>query len=186
MLGLYAIDILVGLVVLASAANGIRKGFTTEAMKLVAWAGAIFITVVAKPAVSALTQTMISVEIIAEIVAMAVTFVVTIVALNFLGKYIGERIKASFMGPIDRTLGAVFGLVRGLIVVSAAFWLYTQFVAEKDYPYWVEDAKALPYLKIGAIVISEVTPDLFGDSDGYADEAREELDDLVDEVGDGG
>lgn len=43
MLGFTAIDIVVIIFVLASAATGIRRGFTTEAMKLVTWAGAIFL-----------------------------------------------------------------------------------------------------------------------------------------------
>lgn len=188
MLGFTAIDIVVIIFVLASAATGIRRGFTTEAMKLVTWAGAIFFTVIAQPAAFRLANKFINVDMIANLVGLAVVFIVTLVALNYLGKFIGERIRTSFMGPVDRLLGTVFGFIRGAIVVSAAFLIFSQVVSEENYPEWITEAKLLPIVKIGAVIIVEVTPDIFDEAKelalGYEDEARDEMDDLVNDVAD--
>lgn len=188
MFGFNALDIIVIIAVIASAATGIRRGFTTEAMKLVTWAGAIFITVIAQPAAFKLTSSFIEVEMIANLVALGVVFLAVLVALNYLGKFIGERIRTSFMGPIDRILGTFFGFIRGAIVVSAAFLAFSTFVPEKAYPEFVSGARLLPYLEIGATVISEVTPDVFDEAKelafGYGDDDREGMDDLVDDVAD--
>lgn len=188
MLGFTAIDIVVIIFVLASAATGIRRGFTTEAMKLVTWAGAIFFTAVAQPAAFRLASKFINVDMIANLVGIAVVFIVALVALNYLGKFIGERIRTSFMGPVDRLLGTVFGFIRGAVVVSAAFLAFSQFVSEKNYPDWVVEAKLLPYVEIGATIIAEVTPNIFDEAKdlalGYEEDARDEMDDLVDDVAD--
>ena len=188
MLGFTVVDIVVILFVLASAATGIRRGFTTEAMKLVTWAGAIFIAAVAQPAAFQLVNKFINVDMIANLVGLAAVFIIALVALNYLGKFIGERIRTSFMGPIDRLLGTLFGFIRGAIVVSAAFLAFSQFVSEKNYPDWVTDAKLLPLVQIGATIIAEVTPNIFDEAKdlalGYEEDARDELDDLVDDVAD--
>jgi len=182
-LGFTAADIVVILFVFASAATGIRRGFTTEAMKLVTWAGAIFITVIAQPAAFRLANKFINVDMIANLIGIAVVFILSLVALNYLGKFIGERIRTSFMGPIDRILGTLFGFIRGVIVVSGVFLAYSQFVPEKNYPDWVVGAKLLPSVQIGATIIAEVTPNIFEEVKdlalGYEEEARDELTDLV-------
>ncbi|MEE8295207.1 MAG: CvpA family protein [Sphingomonadales bacterium] len=188
MWGFTGVDIIVLIFVFASAATGIRRGFTTEAMKLVTWAGAIFITVVTQPAAFTLANKFISVDMMANLVGMGVVFVISLVALNYLGKFIGERIRTSFMGPVDRLLGTVFGFIRGVVVVSAAFLAFSLFVAEKNYPDWVTEAKLLPYVQVGATIIAEVTPNIFDEAKdlalGYGDDTRDEMDDLVDDVAD--
>ena len=188
MFGFTGVDIVVILFVFASAATGIRRGFTTEAMKLVTWAGAIFITAVAQPAAFTLANKFISVDMMANLVGMGVVLVISLVALNYLGQCTGECIRTAFMGPDDRLLGTVFGFIRGAVVVSAAFLAFSLFVSEKDYPDWVIEAKLLPSVKVGAIIIAEVTPNIFDEAKdlalGYEDDARDEMDDLVDDVAD--
>ncbi len=190
MFGLNALDIVIILTIVASAVNGVRRGFTTEAMKLVAWAAAIFITVIAQPAAFQFAAQFIKIDMVANLTGIVVVFLIALVAFNYLGKFIGDRIKASFMGPIDRSLGSLFGLLRGAIVVSAAYLGLAALVPEKEHPTWVTQARLLPYVKTGALVIAYVTPDLFSKANnvafGYDDEARDDLDDLVEDVSDEG
>ncbi len=188
MFGLNALDAIVIVFVLASAATGIRRGFTTEAMKLVTWAGAIFLTAVAQPAAFKLANKFINVDMIANLVGLAVVFIISLVALNYLGKFIGERVRTSFMGPVDRLLGSVFGFIRGVVVISGAYLAFSLFVPEKSHPDFISQARFLPVLQIGATIIAEVTPDIFDEAKdlalGYEDDTRDEMDDLVDDVSD--
>jgi len=184
--GFTAFDIIVLVVLIANAIIGIRRGFTTEALKLASWGGAIFITIVAQPFAVKLVSRMITVEFMANIIGLGLVFLISLVALNYLGKFIGERIKSSIIGPLDRLLGSGFGFVRGVIIVCGTYLAITQFVPEKVHPEWVTEAKLLGAVKVGAVVIADVTPDLFEDAGdlvfGYTDKERDEMDDLVEDV----
>ena len=186
MFDLSVLDILILVAIGLSIINGIRLGFTTEALKLVSYAGAIFITVMAHPLAARMIGDFITVEILANIIAMAVVFGLALLALNFLAKFIGERIRSSFIGPVDRGLGAGFGFIRGAVVVSAAYLAFSSFVPEKSHPDWMTEGRLLPYVKIGAVVIADITPDLFDKAQdiafGYDEDEREEMDDLVEDV----
>lgn len=186
MFDLSILDILIIIAIGLSVLNGIRLGFTTEALKLVSYAGAIFITVMAHPMAVRMVSEFLTVEILANIVAMAVVFGLALLGLNFLAKFIGERIRSSFIGPVDRGLGAVFGFFRGAVVVSAAYLAFSSFVPEKSHPEWVTEGRLLPYVKIGAVVIADITPDIFDKASdlafGYDDDERSDMDELVEDV----
>ncbi len=170
MLGLNTFDIILGFLLVISTMAGFSKGFTTEALKIVAWAGAIFLTIVALPISTVFMADYISSVFIAKLVGMAVTFLVSFFFLNFLAKFVGERIRSSFIAPIDRGLGAAFGFTRGVLILSAAYLLYSNLVAEEDQSNWVMEARSQPYLAIGADTLEAITPDLFERAGEISDE----------------
>src|SRR6185312_5747187 len=53
----------------------------------------------------------------------------------------------SRVGALDRTLGFLFGLARGLVIVVVAFLFFAWLVPEKSQPGWVRDAKSKIVLK---------------------------------------
>jgi membrane protein required for colicin V production len=48
----------------------------------------------------------------------------------------------SRVGALDRTLGFLFGLARGLVIVVVAFQFFTWLVPDRSQPEWVRSAKS--------------------------------------------
>jgi membrane protein required for colicin V production len=67
-------------------------------------------------------------------------------------------VRSSGLSPIDRTLGFVFGLLRGAFILSLAY-LMLDMVQPNDRPQWLRDAKSAPYLEQGANLIRGFLPE---------------------------
>src|SRR4029077_17135347 len=63
------------------------------------------------------------------------------------------------LSPIDRTLGFIFGLVRGAFLVCLAYLLLDVAVQASDRPMWIREAKSGPYLHEGADVLRGFLPE---------------------------
>ncbi len=161
MFGFTSFDILVTAAVLISLVVGFSRGFTSEVLKLVAWAGAIFLTIIALPIANEFMQAIIPVVFLANIVAMEVSFSVSIFFLSFLAKFVADRISTSFVGPLDRALGAFFGFGRGFLIISAVFLMYSKFVPEPAQGPWIQDARFKGIVVMGAATLEDITPNLF-------------------------
>jgi membrane protein required for colicin V production len=48
----------------------------------------------------------------------------------------------SRVGALDRSLGFLFGLARGLVIVVVAFMFFTWLVPDRSQPEWVKSAKS--------------------------------------------
>ena len=62
--------------------------------------------------------------------------------------------------PIDRTLGFVFGLARGVFLVCLAYLLIAMALPPADWPPWLRDAKSGPYLNEGADLLKGFLPEV--------------------------
>lgn len=164
MFGFTSFDILVTAAVLISLVVGFSRGFTSEVLKLVAWAGAIFLTIIGLPIANEFMQAIIPVVFLANIVAMVVSFSVSIFFLSFLAKFVADRISTSFVGPLDRALGAFFGFGRGFLIISAVFLMYSKFVPEPAQGPWIQDARFKGIVVMGAATLEDITPDLFDEA----------------------
>ena len=59
--------------------------------------------------------------VIANVSAAAVVFILALVILHMISNALARRVKDSSLSPIDRSLGLIFGLARGMILVCIAY-----------------------------------------------------------------
>src|SRR5581483_77751 len=69
-------------------------------------------------------------------------FIGTLIVVSVITVRISDMILDSRIGALDRTLGFLFGLARGLLIVVVAFLFFTWLVPEKQRPDWVTGAKS--------------------------------------------
>jgi membrane protein required for colicin V production len=65
----------------------------------------------------------------------------------------------SRVGALDRTLGFLFGLARGLIIVVVAFLFFVWLVPSKTQPSWVANAKSKVVLQSTGDWLMSMLPD---------------------------
>lgn len=113
------LDIAILAVLALSVAWGIWRGFVREVLSLVGW-GLAFLAAnsVAATVGEALPASIASPEV-RVLIAFVVVFVFTLSATTLAAMLISKLFKAAGLGGVDRTLGGLFGLARGVLILLA-------------------------------------------------------------------
>jgi membrane protein required for colicin V production len=146
-------------VIALSAIFAFARGFVREALSIAAWVGAALITLYAFDYVYGLAHRFVGTPLLAELIAGAGLFLGSLILLTVLTGYIAGSLQWSALTPIDRTLGLAFGIARGLILVSVAYFVIDITLPANDRPSWLRDAKSQPLLEQGAVMLRGVLPE---------------------------
>jgi membrane protein required for colicin V production len=79
---------------------------------------------------------------------------VSIITVRF-----SDMVLDSRVGALDRTLGFLFGLARGLVIVVVAFLFFAWLVPERSQPEWVRSAKSRVVLQGTGDWLMSMLPD---------------------------
>ena len=141
-----------------SAIFAFARGFVREVLSIVAWVGAAFITFYIYANVEAAVEPMVHNPLLSGLIGIAGTFIVCLIVLTIVTGIAARAVRSTGLSPIDRTLGFVFGLLRGAFILSLAY-LMLDMVQPNDRPPWLRDAKSAPYLEQGANLIRNFLPE---------------------------
>ncbi len=158
---LTAFDVGVGVLVLISAILATARGLTREVLSLATWAGSAAIAIYMWVAHPEIAQQFIADELVASIATVVVTFIVSLIVLHLITMRIADFVVDSRIGPLDRTLGFVFGVLRGvliaIVVVRFGLWLIPNI---NEQP-WVAGSKTLdPLYDLSESLIDFLPDDL--------------------------
>lgn len=162
------IDLLVVAIVGASAVFAVYRGFVAETLSIFAWAAAAFATLYFAPAAAPLLTGSMS-PVAAQVVAYIAVFLVVLIPLSFVSARFADNVRSSSVGPLDRSLGAVFGIIRGLILIAMAYILFTLIVPIKKQPEWIAEAFTLPLIQDTSDVLLSLVPDRDTHSQTFAE-----------------
>lgn len=138
------LDIFLIVVMLISGLLAMVRGFMREVMSIAAWGAAALAAVYLFPRLLPVaTQYFASWnEWVVKGVVLGGVFLVTLVVVSVITVRISDKILDSRIGALDRTLGFLFGLARGLIIVVVAFIFFDWLVPQKSQPDAVKSAKS--------------------------------------------
>ncbi|MFQ5984636.1 MAG: CvpA family protein [Alphaproteobacteria bacterium] len=143
-------DIAVFGVVLVSALLALARGVVRELFTVAGWVGAIVATVYGFHHAQPFAQRVIANPLLADLAAGVVIFVVTLVVVSLLSRWVSDRVKRSQLNALDRSLGFLFGLARGAMLVCIAYLLLVWALPPKEHPGWVREARVMPVVAYGA------------------------------------
>ena len=153
------LDIGVIAVIGLSAVFAFARGFVREALSIVAWVGAGFITLYGHDYLIAIVEPMVHNQLLSQLIAWGGLFIASLIALTIATGFIARSVRASALSSIDRTLGFIFGILRGVLILCLAFLAVKVMVPQEgDRPGWLRDAKSVPYLERGAAMLSVLLP----------------------------
>ncbi len=153
------LDVLLLVVMLISGLLAMIRGFMREVLSIAAWGIAAVVTLWAFPRVTPLAQSYFSSETVAKGVAIAGVFLVTLLVVSIVTVRISDMVLDSRVGALDRTLGFLFGLGRGLIIVVVAFLFFAWLVPDRSQPDWVRGAKSKVVLQSTGQWLMGMLPD---------------------------
>jgi membrane protein required for colicin V production len=172
-------DLIIIVVLLASGVFALVRGFVHEVLGVASWVGAAFVTLYAYPLLQPWVLEVIAVEFIASLLTGVGIFLVTLVLFSVLTRIISNRIQQSSLGALDRSLGLLFGIARGAVIVVLAWLALGYLVTEEDRPGWIQEARSRPLVERGAsLLLALVPPALLESGDQAADDARRRAEEL--------
>jgi len=146
-------------VVLISAFLAMLRGFTREVLAIAAWGAAALAAVYLHPLVLPYVKPYIAKDVIALAVAAAAVFFVTLIAVSVITIKLSDAILDSRVGALDRSLGFLFGAVRGLLLCVIAFVFFNWLVPAQTQPGWVKTARMRPLLQVTGDKLMAILPD---------------------------
>lgn len=156
---LQTFDFVVAGVIVISGILAFMHGFVREALSIATWIGAAIVAINGYPLAREAAGAYIPSPLVADIAAGALLFVGAFLILAVAARAIGRAFEsADGLGPINRSLGLMFGLFRGALIAVIAYMALSWTVQERDHPSWVTEARATPLLKEGAAALEAVLP----------------------------
>lgn len=143
---LTAFDVGVGVLVLISAILATARGLTREVLSLATWAGSAAIAIYMWQYHPEIARQYVAEPIVADIATVVVSFILSLIVLHLLTMRIADFVVDSRIGPIDRTLGFVFGVLRG-ILIAIVITIFGVWLLPNNLPSWAANAQTLPHLQ---------------------------------------
>lgn len=174
------VDLGILVLLLISGLLAFSRGFVHEALAVAGWVGAALAVLFLLPYVSPYLRENISNIWLADGIGAAVIFIIALMLFSLVAHRIASAVQDSALGPVDRSLGFVFGLVRGAAIVCVAYLIYAWMVPPAEFPSWLRDARSLPVAQAGGAFLLELVPGAEDAAPHLRDpELRIGLDDLM-------
>ncbi len=112
------VDYLIIGIILLSSGISIIRGFIKEVLSLASWALSFWVALMFYPHVATLLADYIATPSIRLFAAFASLFLVTLILGALVNHLISQLVEKTGLTGTDRALGVIFGLVRGVAIVS--------------------------------------------------------------------
>ncbi|MGI8525721.1 MAG: CvpA family protein [Pseudolabrys sp.] len=154
------LDILLLVVMLISGLLAMIRGFMREILSIAAWAISAVAAIYFAGRLAPIVKSNINVgDTPANAIAAAAVFLLVLLLVSVVTVRISDMILDSRVGALDRTLGFLFGLARGLIIVVVAFLFFVWLVPDRSQPDWVKSAKSKVVLQSTGQWLMSMLPD---------------------------
>ena len=145
------VDIVVLGVLAISALLAFLRGFVREVLGIGSWIGAVIVAIWGFPYARPRFEVWLagSPDLVNP-ATFGALFLITLIVLMMVSHWIGAIVRGSVLGGLDRTLGLVFGLVRGAALVVFAYIAAGMVLPVDRWPPQVLEARAMPLAYAGA------------------------------------
>ena len=137
--GFTLVDAGVAIIVLLSGVLAYSRGLVRELMAILGWIGATIVAFIFAPQVEPLVR---QIPIVGDfigdscelaiIAAFAAVFAIALIIVSIFTPLFSSVVQRSAVGGVDQGLGFFFGVLRGILLVAVAFFVYdTIFAAQQ-------------------------------------------------------
>jgi membrane protein required for colicin V production len=155
------LDIFLIVVMLISGLLAMVRGLIREVLSIAGWGAAAGAALFAYAKVVPWAKSYFSTlnEYVVTGGTIATFFIGSLIIVSIITVKISDKSLDSRIGALDRTMGFVFGLARGLLIVVVMFAFYDWF-QPKSQPGWIANARSLSMLKTLRDDIISMSPDI--------------------------
>ena len=150
-----SVDVIIVVLVVLSAIFGFSRGLIKELISLLSWIGAFILAIFVSPKLANWLDPLWAGETMRLIFSFATIFVGVLIVSSFIQFVIGRFLNLVGLGGLDRFLGLVFGLARGLVISTILLVLLRELLPANT---WSLNSKISHHL----LVYEDLVVDLFG------------------------
>jgi membrane protein required for colicin V production len=151
-------DIVGGTVLVVSTLLGFSRGAVQEIVALVAFTAAAALAVWLLPYTGPFAQATVHPAWASNAVAVAVCFLIAYFAIRFFGNRLSQSLHGhATLGPLDRTAGLAFGVVRALVLLGVVFLVFKATPSGQPPPL-IADAKIYPLARGAGLTLARLAP----------------------------
>lgn len=161
------LDYIILAIILLSAVIGLVQGFLKEICSLVTWVLAIWLAWALGPSVAPYLGGVLKQEPYGLWTGRAIVFVLVLIAGAMIGYAVNHFVRMSLFSGLDRMLGFVLGLVRGVVIVG--FVVILAQAAELDTEAWWQRSKLAPVVTPVANGLRALVGDRLSDRRNWQD-----------------
>jgi len=137
--GFTIIDGVVALIIVVSALLAYSRGIVRESLAIAGWVVAAMLAFMFAPQVQPLVK---EVPVVGDflsdscelsmIAGFATVFAVALVVASLFTPLFSSLVQRSALGGIDQGLGFLFGVLRGVLLIAIAFFVYETVITSQD------------------------------------------------------
>ena len=165
-----ALDFGVLIVVGLSTLFAFVRGVIREVIALAAWVVGLFAAVTFTPSLGDWLPESFGGPALRYVIAFVLILVAALLAGSFIAWPIAKAVRAAGLGFVDRFLGSIFGLARGLLLVIALVLLAGLTGLPRSS--WWQDSVLAPPLVAAALGLSAYLPRAWADALDYSSGGR--------------
>lgn len=148
-------DIIVIAIMAVSGLLAMVRGFASEVLSILSWVVAILAVLLLYPLLLPLVSGFLEPQLLALGVTVLGIFLVVYFAISALTYRWIDRAHGGEISFLDRSLGFVFGVARGLFIVAIAYLFFTWLVPlREDQPDWIAEGRLTPMVDATAGALS--------------------------------
>ena len=140
-------DVIILVLILISALFAFFRGFSLELLSISVWVISFFGSYAYGNNFVNFFNKIINNILISTGISYVLAFLVIFIFFSFFTRKFSVYIKNSYVGLIDKSLGFIFGILRGYIIVSLCFFLFDYFYKGKRLEF-INNSKIIPVIKI--------------------------------------
>lgn len=156
------IDIIVGAVIVISAIISFLRGLIRETLTIAGVIGGFFAAVYLGPQLAPTFNKwlgvaensehveklfdMVPMNIVADVCAYAAVFIVVVIIISLISHFTAGAAKAMGLGPIDRTLGVIFGIGRAILLLALLYMPFHLLMDQSSKDEYFSQSKTYPII----------------------------------------
>ncbi len=141
-----------------SAVFSLVRGFVREVLGVGAWVGAALAALSGYHYAQPYVASVVAAKNFVVPISAGIVFIVVLIVLSIISAWIGGLVRESALSGLDRSLGLVFGVIRGGVIVCLAYIGLSLFLLPTEWPAPVVNARFLPFAHSGAVMLVSLLP----------------------------
>lgn len=168
------VDIVVGVIILISAAISFLRGFIREVLTIAGVLGGVMAAIFLGPQLSPTFRDwfgvvegedpeklfdLVPMTVAADTTAYAAIFIIVVIAISVISHFVSGAVRAMGLGPIDRTLGVMFGVARGVILLGLFYLPFHLMMKEDTKKDLFEESRTHHFIEQTSAWLADFLPD---------------------------
>ncbi len=151
-------DIGLVFILITSGILAFFRGFITEILAIASWVGAVIITLSFFRILQPLVREVIPISIAADVITGIILFLASLLIISLITHSIANLVRGKSITIYDRVLGFIYGILRGIFLISFLHLLSLQIIPLNEQPEWVTKSVTLPYVTSVSDILLMLVP----------------------------